>query len=275
MLHGPARVAIERELLARMGANHVQTPRAMDDDYASDNDEPAEEPQSWRMQRVLERCGSAAVVTISGVIDKHVSNMDLSCYGGCDLADVDAALGECADDPNIDLVILAINSPGGSCMGTPETAARVKALCKDKEVICFVDGVCASAAYYIGSQADLIVATPSSMIGSIGVYLAVLDESRAMEMEGYKVELVKAGTFKAMGASFKALTPEERSLMQSSVDEIYGEFTEAIRSMRPSVKDETMQGQCFRGAKAKAAGLVDDLVGVSLDDYLSERMSGG
>ncbi len=271
MLHGPARVALERELLARMGVNHNPAPRAMEDDYDADEvAKPAAD--SWRMQRVFERCGSIGIVTIAGVIDKHVSTMDLDCYGGCDLADVDAALGRCADDPSIEHVILAINSPGGSCMGTPETAARVAALANNKEVITFVDGVCASAAYYIGSQADLIIATPSSVLGSIGVYIAIMDESRAMEMEGYKIELVKSGTFKAMGASFKTLTPEERAIYQATSDEIYAEFTSTVNAKRPLVASETMQGQCFRGAKALAAGLADELTGQSLDDYLDACM---
>lgn len=275
MLHGAARVALERELLARMGVAHNPAPVAMDDEYDHDahgDPEQATPADTWRMQRVFDRCGSVAIVTVAGVIDKHVSSMDLDCYGGCDLADVDAALGRCADDPSIECVVLAINSPGGSCMGTPETAARVAALCKEKEVVAFVDGVCASAAYYIASQADLVIATPSSVIGSIGVYIAVMDESRAMEMEGYKIELMKSGTFKAMGASFKSITPEERAIFQATSDEIYAEFTAAVNSKRPGVASETMQGQCFRGAKALAAGLADELTGQSLDEYVSDCM---
>ncbi|WP_172682970.1 S49 family peptidase [Verrucomicrobium spinosum] len=78
--------------------------------------------------------------------------------------------------------------------------------------------------YWLASQADVIAAAPSSCIGSIGVYMALLDETRALEMEGYTVNLIKAGKHKAMGASFQKLTDEERAIFQGQVDSIYADF---------------------------------------------------
>ena len=279
MLHEPVRLGLERELLTRMGVTHSPRPRSYGDpaEPFEDSIEIRKRMQAtndaWRVESIYQTFGNVGVVSITGVIDKHMSDFDMSCYGGCDLADVDRALSIAANDSKIERVALYVNSPGGSCIGVPETAARVAALTKEKEVHTFVDGVCASAAIYIGSQADKITAAPSAMLGSIGVYLAVLDESRALEMEGYKVELIKAGKFKAMGASFKPLSDEERAMLQAEVDEIYREFTGAVRARRGNIADETMQGQTFRGTKAKQVGLVDELFTGNLDEFVAGLLS--
>lgn len=261
MLLESARHGFETELLARMGTV-----------TAAPSIEAKSGTGNWRVDRVFEQVGNVGVVHIVGAIDKHISAMDMDCYGGCDLADIDAALSIIENNPAIERVVLNVNSPGGSVIGVAETAARVKRLTETKEVHAYIDALCASAGYYIASQADHITAAPSAMVGSIGVYLALLDETRALEMEGYKVELIKAGKFKAMGASFKALSDEERQLLQSEVDGLYSEFTGAVRSVRSGVSDDTMQGQTFRGTEAKKRGLVDDTTNANLDEFVASML---
>ena len=283
MITDGARFGLERELLNHMSMGHGAPPAPLvtipERTYGED-EKPIEEAiafkkklaateAAWRVEQVYQVVGNVAIVSIAGVIDKHLSSFEMSCYGGCDLADVDRALMLAANDPAIERVVLNINSPGGSVIGVGETAARVAALAEPKEVHAYVDACACSAAYYIASQADQITAAPSAVLGSIGVYLALLDETRALEMDGYKVELMKAGKFKAMGASFKPLTDEERAMFQASVEEIYAQFTGAVRSARPQVSDETMQGQTFTGAKARAAGLSDELFAGNLDEFVA------
>lgn len=224
--------------------------------------------QQLRVESVYKKYGNVAVVKVHGVIDKMLTQFEMDCYGGCDLADVDKALGLAAADGSVDTVVLSFHSPGGSVTGTPETAARVASLRKTKEVHAFVETMCCSAAYYIASQADQITAAPSAVVGSIGVYMAILDQSRALEMEGLKVELIKAGRLKAMGASFKSLTDEERDILQAEVDGIHKDFKKAVRTLR-DVEDSTMQGQWFNGIRGKALKLVDQLSNANLDEYVS------
>jgi len=260
LLHEPARRSFEQHLLAHMGAGGTIT-------------EPAAQSGRLDMQRaridsLYEQAGNIAVIRFHGVVDKMISQFEMDCYGGLDLADVDAALARAQNDPAINTVVLDIHSPGGSVTGTPETAARVATLRETKEVHAYTATLCASAAYYIASQADFIVAAPSALVGSIGVYMAVLDESRALELEGIKVEFIKGGRLKGMGASFKALTDEERDLMQAEVDRIWGDFKAAVTTLR-DIEDEDMQGQVFSGMEAERRGLVDAATALSLDEYVS------
>jgi protease-4 len=276
LLHEPVRTSLERALLSRMDLVPVAPP---------DNPEEPEDPQqpdTWRVSRVYQAIGDTAIVSITGIIDKHISAFDMECYGGCDLNDIDGALALADRDPVIKRVVLYINSPGGSEIGVPETAARVADMRSRKEVLARVDSFACSAAYWIASQADRIDASESTYLGSIGVYCAILDATRALEIDGFKMELISAGKFKTMGSPFKTLTPEERAIFQAKADDLYTRFKAAVRSgrgtvgakMSETISDDVMQGQCFRGQKAIDAGLADELINATLDEYITALLTG-
>lgn len=284
MITEPVRYALEAALLGRMGLSHRGRAPAQlhednpDLDGTDDETTSAPPPGDWRVARIYQTFGSVAVVELAGVIDKHISDFEMECYGGCDVSDFDRALSQAAADPAIEKIVLTINSPGGSVTGVPESAARVAALTAQKEVHAFVDSMACSAAYYIASQADHIAAAPSAVLGSIGVYMTLVDATRAAEMEGYKIELITAGKFKAMGSPFKPLTDEERAMLQASVIELHTDFKAAVKTGRraatergghQTVADSAMEGQWFDGKKALGARLVDELTGRSLDEYVA------
>lgn len=264
MMHAPVRATFERELIAHIEGKRTMhvAPQAM-----------SEGERKWRQGRVFERVGSVGIISIDGVIDKRVSAFDLDCYGGVDLADVDQALSQAASDPSIKKAMLYVNSPGGSVTGTPETAARVAALAKVKKVHAFVDVMACSAGYYIASQASKIIASPSAVIGSIGVYMAVIDATRAMELEGIAVQMISSGKFKGMGAPWKPLSDEERNMLQAQCDSIYAAFKGAVTSTRPKVKDSTMQGQWFDGEQADDLHLVDELTLDTPDERVAKMLA--
>jgi signal peptide peptidase SppA len=271
LLHEPVRVSFERAILQRMDLVPVLP---IDD---PEDPEP-QEPESARVARIYQAVGDVAIIQVNGVIDKYISAFEMECYGGCDLNDIDHALALADGDPAINRVVLCINSPGGSASGVAETGQRIADMRSRKEMLARVDVMAASAGYWLASQCDRIDASESAALGSIGVYCALLDATRALEMEGYKVELVKAGKFKAMGAPFKPLTDEERALFQEGIDTLYTAFTSQVVSGRAAavakVSSETMQGQCFYGSKAVEAGLADDLITATLDEYISALLSG-
>jgi protease-4 len=295
MISGNARFSLEFALLRRMGVGGVEgnhppfpapiardfgqpIPDGPDENYIRYQKQNAATDAAMRIESIYSVYGSVAVVKLDGVIDKHISQMDAECYGGCDLDDFNAALSIAAADPKIETVVLAINSPGGSVTGVPESAARVAALAQTKEVRAYVDGMACSAAYYIASQADLISCAPSACLGSIGVYMTLLDETRAAEMEGIKVEMITAGKFKAMGSPFKPLSDEERQMFQAQVDGIRDDFRAAVRAGRrqatepgghQTVLDSTMEGQSFDGKQSIALRLADELTSATLDEYVS------
>lgn len=275
LLRTPERIAFEQVMQAHMfgGANTQgigEPGRPMQDLLEDIKDYDATKEQ-LRIEKVYKKFSNVAVVKIHGAIDKVLTQFEMDCYGGCDLADVDKALALAEADPKIDTVILDIHSPGGSVTGTPETAARVARMREVKEIHAYTATMCCSAAYYIASQADRIVSAPSACVGSIGVYMAIIDQTRQLENEGIAVELIKAGRLKAMGASFKKLTDEERELLQASVDRIHKDFKAAVTTLR-KVKDEDMQGQWFDGTEAHTKGLVDEITELSIDEYAASLL---
>jgi signal peptide peptidase SppA len=204
--------------------------------------------------------GRVALIHVDGVLDRHISQFELDCFGGCDVDDVGRAVDFAETDKGTEHVLLYINSPGGSVSGIPETADKIARLAAKKDVFVFVDTLCASAGYWLASQADQIFAGPSAQVGSVGVYLALLDESRLLEEMGVKIETIKDGKLKAAGAWWKPLSEDERAHFQASVLEIGTMFRGAVNKKRPGVSLETMQGQCFFGASAQKVGLVDAIV---------------
>ena len=207
-----------------------------------------------------------AVVDIAGVIGRKVSNIEKSS-GVTDVNDIADALQFAAIDSGVDGVIMRIDSPGGTVTGVPELAMLIKELGQDIPIVSYVDGMAASAAYWLGSQAHAVVTGPSSTVGSIGVYMALLDVSRAYEMQGAKMEVIKAGKYKGIGIEGTSLTAEQRAFLQAEVNQIHEMFKGAVNIGRNGLDDELMQGQDFMGTEAVRLGLADVLG--NLDEAVS------
>ncbi len=203
------------------------------------------------------KMGTIARIPISGIIGKHMSIMETMC-GGCDLAFVQKGLEKAMADPDIQTIVLDINSPGGTVTGVPEFAAMVRRAREVKPCVAFTETLMCSAAMWIGAQAEMIFATPSARIGSIGVYRTWLDDSAALAQDGMKRELFEAGAHKAAG--LRPITEEERAIFQAEVDSIHADFKAEVLSQRPGVPEAAMQGLVYWGARAQDMGLVDAFV---------------
>lgn len=199
----------------------------------------------------------SAVIPLAGVVGMRVGALAKSS-GVADLLDTQTMIELALADESVRSIVLSIDSPGGTVTGTPETAALVASARHRKPIVAFTDTEMASAAYYIGSQADVVIASQSALVGSIGVYMAILDQSIAYAREGLSVELFKAGKHKGLGTPGTSLSDEQRSMLQREVDAMYADFRAAVLSAR-MISDEDMQGQWFRGADAIARGLVDEI----------------
>lgn len=182
-------------------------------------------------------------------------------------SDVRAAVA----DPDIATIVLDVDSPGGVVDMIPETAALLRQARAQKPIVAVSNTMAASAAYYLASQADEVVASPSSLTGSIGVYTTHEDWSGAYEQAGVDVSLIKAGRFKAEGTEWQPLTEEARAHIQESVDEAYDMFVKDVargRGVKASdVRDGFGEGRALRADAAKAAGLVDRIE--TLDETLA------
>lgn len=197
-----------------------------------------------------------AVVGIHGAIGKHLSDMELDCVGGCDLARVASVMRDLDADPGVRSVIMDIRSPGGVVTGVPEFAKEVAGM--SKPVYAYTDDMMASAAYWIGASAQGVFASESARVGSIGVYMALADFTEAYAKEGVKIHLVRAGKYKGMGLP-GTLDAEALDLLQKGVDKTYGAFTSWVLSNRPGISFDDMQGQVFDADDALAKGLIDGI----------------
>ena len=176
----------------------------------------------------------------------------------CDMQQTAAAIRLAAADNSIHTVILDIDSPGGTVNGTPELAYAVEGLSQSKHVYAYTSGQCCSAAYWVASQTDGIYATPSAIVGSIGVILPILDSSAHYEREGIKVEVFSAGKYKSTGVDGTSLTDDQRARLTQQVHATWETFKQAV-TRRRNIDAADMEGQTFYGSEARDHALVDAL----------------
>lgn len=196
-----------------------------------------------------------ARIEVVGVVARRVSSIERSS-GVTDIREVEAAIDECASRQDVRGVLITFSTPGGAVSGVPDVAVKIAELAKAKPVVAYVEDLCASAGYWLASQAGAIYAARTSETGSIGVYQSFLDESRAYEIEGNKVELFTTGKFKGAGIAGRSLTDEQRADIQAGVDKIFGWFKSAVNAKR-AVPESAMDGRVFFADDALALDLID------------------
>lgn len=204
--------------------------------------------------------GATAVIPIDGILGKHLSSMESMC-GGCSMDEVSAMLQVADQDPRVSKIVLNISSPGGTVTGTPELAGLIEDIATRKDVIAYTDTECCSGALWLASKANQFYCSTSSVVGSCGVRMILLDQSEALAKEGIKVNPIFSGKYKLSGASFKPLEDDERAMFQAESDRVHKLFQAAVNTNR-SVDEKYLQGQVFRGEEAAAIGMVDG----NLDD---------
>lgn len=198
--------------------------------------------------------GGVAVLSVSGVIAKDVGADPWLWAVDVDL--VAAELERLAADPAVEAIVLDFDSPGGGVCGVPELATAIAGI--EKPVVAFTDSMMCSAAYWLASGADAILASGSADVGSIGCYCAVLDESRFADRVGIKVNLLASGKYKGAGYPGTEVTQEQLDLFMDGVLATAEEFKAAVLEHR-EVPAEAMEGQSYGGKDAVGVGLVDGL----------------
>jgi protease-4 len=177
------------------------------------------------------------------------------------------ALRQASDDASVAGVVLAVNSPGGGVTASDEMHQSILDFkrASGKPVVVSMGDTAASGGYYISTAADRIVANETTLTGSLGVILTLTDFSELADRYGVEQEVIKSGEFKDMGSSFRDLTPEEREILQSIVDESYDEFVSVIvegRGLPEERVREIADGRVYSAEQAKELGLVDSFGGL-------------
>lgn len=213
-------------------------------------EEPAKDPEYVSV-------GKSVIIPVHGVLVTHAADIPMSTCG-CGLDALGNLIDMAENDPGVSKLVFDFRTPGGGVVGLPEMGRKIASIVS-KKTVGFADDKCCSGGMWLAEQCQQFYTTESAMVGSIGVWCAYMDATKALKKEGIKIQEFFAGKYKTMGAYWKALSDEESAMLQASVDKIHAQFKEAVQTRR-EVADEFMQGQIFDGEEAIEAGLVDGLV---------------
>jgi protease-4 len=168
------------------------------------------------------------------------------------------------DDDSIKAIVIHVNSPGGGVAASEEIYRAVKRLRdeKKKHIVASIESVGASGAYYVSSATNKIFADNGSIVGSIGVIAEWVNYGDLMRWAKLKPEVLKVGEFKDTGDPSREMTPAERQYMQSLIDNMYGQFVQAVADGRHSKFDDIKSiadGRVWTGKEALSMHLIDQV----------------
>src|SRR6202142_165167 len=140
-------------------------------------------------------------------------------------------LKQFADDDSVKAIIIHVNSPGGGVAASEEIYREGKRIRdeKKKRIVASIETVGASGAYYVASATNKIYADKGSIVGSIGVIAEWVNYGELLRWAKLKPEVLKVGALKDTGDPSREMTPAERAYMQSLIDNMYGQFVQAVR----------------------------------------------
>lgn len=256
-------LALLERLAARATGDKVEAPSAAQPEHRAARGDRRSTTKSG---------GAIAVLPLYGVIAQRMDMMMAYC-GGTSAERFADEFDAAMKDPDVSAIVIDCDSPGGSVQGTPELAKRIyDARGKGKKLIAVSNSCMASAAYWVCSACDEVVASPSAETGSIGVYTVHVDQSGMNEKLGLEYTLIKAGEHKAEGNPWEPLSADAEAFIQSQVDEMYGAFVGAVAKHRgikvSEVNENFGQGRCFTSKQALAVGMIDRIA--TLEDVLKK-----
>src|SRR5271168_2030071 len=166
------------------------------------------------------------------------------------------------DDSSIKAIIIHVNSPGGGVAASEEIYREVKRLRteKKKKVVVSIETVGASGAYYVASASDKIFADRGSIVGSIGVIAEWMNYGDLLKWAKLKNVVIKTGEFKDTGNPARDLTPAEQAYMQALIDNMFGQFIQAVADGRKMKFDDVKaiaNGKVWTGEQALSMKLID------------------
>jgi len=173
------------------------------------------------------------------------------------------------DEDKIKAFVININSPGGAVGPSQEIYEAIKTLKAEtkKPIICSSSGLLASGAYYSAVACDKIVVAPGALVGSIGVIMEFANLEKLYDWAKISRYSITSGKFKDSGAEYRAMRPEEKQLFQDLINDVYGQFKQAVmdgRNLKDDVVSKYADGRVMTGAQAVKLGFADSIG--TLDD---------
>ena len=171
-------------------------------------------------------------------------------------------LKEFRNSDDVKAIVLRINSPGGGVGPSQEIYAEVRKTSRVKKVVASMGAIAASGGYYVASAADHIMASPGSITGSIGVIMEFANLQELFKKIGVSAFVLKSGEYKDTGFPLRKMTAQEKTLLQTFIDNVHQQFVAAVADAR-NISKERIQavadGRILSGEQAKELGLLDSL----------------
>ena len=187
-------------------------------------------------------------------------------------------LSKLREDDNVKAVVLRVNSPGGSAFASEQIWNEVVKLKEKKPVIVSMGGYAASGGYYISCAADTIIAQPTTITGSIGIFGMFPNPHKLItDKLKLKVETVKSNKHADLGSMFRPYSADERAIMQGYINRGYATFIKRCadgRGMSTADIEAVAQGRVWTGEMAKELGLVDLLGDIELAKKIAAEKAG-
>ena len=242
-LHEKAGVASDKKLNIVSLTNYFKAPKVSKDE-------------------LITKMSKIAVIYAQGEIgSKKGNNSEIGTEN------IAKAICKARKDKKVKAIVLRVNSPGGSALTSEVIYREVTLAKKAKPFIVSMGDVAASGGYYISCMADTIVAQPTTITGSIGVFGLLFQAKELINKTiGINVETVLTAKHADMGSMFRPLTQDERNVIQKGVEDVYDTFIGHVaegRHMTKAQVDSIGQGRVWSGVNAKKIGLVDVLGGLN------------
>ena len=171
-------------------------------------------------------------------------------------------LKKATDDPKVKALVIRINTPGGTVTASDVIFRELELFKREKKIpiVAVMMDVAASGGYYVALAADTIVAHPTTVTGSIGVVMLSFNAEGLMQKIGVSANTVKSAERKDMGSPFRPMTPEERAIFQSVIDDLYRQFLMKVverRKLPEATARSLGDGRVYTAEQALAHRLVD------------------
>src|SRR3989338_3988481 len=206
--------------------------------------------------------GNVALIKIHGIITTQEDEFTLDDQAASD--EIIKLIKKAEENPDVKAILFEINSPGGSAVASKEIADEIARVSSNvnKTTIAVIREMGTSGAYWIASSADLIIASPLSVTGSIGVISSYLEFNKLFDKYGINYRRLVAGKYKDIGSPFRNLTEEEQKILQTQLDSVHDYFIKEISKNRNMSVDDVKKvadGLFYLGEEAQKLGLVDIL----------------
>lgn len=203
------------------------------------------------------------VIPVAGIISDDESGGPFYGRQGI-VKTVKRELEQASEDDNIVAVLLEIDSPGGGITASDVVYNYILKFKEktEKKVVVYMKDVAASGAYYVSMAADKIVAHPTTITGSIGVIMPLINIADLIEKYGIKDKSITSGAMKDIGSPTRDMSEEEETVLRSIIDEMYMRFVTIISENRGMTVEEIKKladGRVYTGKQALDNGLVDQL----------------